>query len=179
MEYKNRMEDTRAAQLQEIRAHCQKPGSAVLFDEPGALLLDVFSAKTVPLDVSSLRTVESRLNTQTKATYLLLIYDDGRQRALSDVGIAFAPSLTNTGPLPDLPEVVCFRDYQTLLDRLKHELYGHADTPPTRGTVQLLMMCIAIIDGARNAGFEVGREEQELETHLRELEKRAPPLMPS
>jgi hypothetical protein len=36
-------------------------------------------------------------------------------------------------------------------------------------------LCIAILDGARAAGFEVGREEAELEALLRELEKRAPP----
>jgi hypothetical protein len=62
------------------------------------------------------------------------------------------------------------------LQRLKHELYGHPDEPPTKGAARLVMMCLAILDGARAAGFEVGREEQELEVHLRELEQRqAPP----
>jgi hypothetical protein len=33
-------------------------------------------------------------------------------------------------------------------------------------------MCIAILDGARDQGFDVEREEKEVELHLSELEKR-------
>jgi hypothetical protein len=58
--------------------------------------------------------------------------------------------------------------------RIEHELYEHLDRPPTRETLRILMMCIAILDGARAVGFEVGREEKRLEQHLAELEKRAP-----
>jgi hypothetical protein len=162
-------ETSRAAQLAKLRAHCAKAPPAVLFDEPGALLMDVSSGKTLPLDLAALEKVEDRINAETKNPY-----GDGRQLALSEVGIAFPPDLTNTGPLPELPEVVCFRDYATLMARLKHDLYGHQDREPTRETVKLLMMCIAIVDGARAQRFEIGREEKELEWHLKELEKRAP-----
>ena len=42
-------------------------------------------------------------------------------------------------------------------------------------SLALLLMCIAILDGARAAGFDIGSDEREIEVHLAELEKRAPP----
>jgi hypothetical protein len=168
-------ETTRAARVALIRDHCQKPLHAVLFDEPGGTLFDVTAAKTLPLRASELQAVEPRTDRQTGAPYLLLVYEDGRQLALTQAGIGFEPSFVNTGPLEDLPPVTCWRDYQGLLDRLKHDLYGHPDQAPTRATVVLMMMCLAIIDGGRAAGFDVSREEREAEKHLQELEKRAAP----
>jgi len=164
-----------SAKLAAVRAYCQAHPQSVLYDEPGEALFDTFGVKTLALRGSDLQSVESLTDQQTKAPYLRLVLADGRQLGLTEAGIAFPPDFSNSGPLQDLPDAVCFRDYRGLLDRLKHDLYGHADTPPTRGTVKLLMMCIAIVDGARRAGFDVGREERELETHLVELEKRAPP----
>lgn len=168
-------EATRAAKVALIRDYCQRPPHAVLFDEPGGTLFDVAGAKTLPLRAGDLRTVEARADKDTGLPYLLLLYEDGRQLVLTQAGIGFPPHFANTGPLQDLPAVTCWRDYQGLLDRLKHDLYGHADQAPTRATVVLLMMCIAIIDGGRAAGFDVSREERETEKHLQELEKRAPP----
>jgi hypothetical protein len=166
--------EARSDQLAKIRSYCEKPPRAVLFDEPAGALYDVFSGKTLPLAAPDLASAEEAQDRQTHAPYLRLAYGDGRQLALTQAGIAFAPRFENTGPLQDLPEAVCFRDYQSLLDRLKHELYGHPDVPPTKGVLDLLLMCIAILDGGRAQGFEVGREERELEVHLKELEKRAP-----
>jgi hypothetical protein len=168
-------EAARASQLQAIRDFCAK-NPAVLFDEPGETLLDVFSSKTLPLALTSLVAVQQRTKKGSGEPYLILAYDDGRELALADVGVAFVPDTRNTGPLEDLPDVACFRDYATLRDRLAHELFGHPDREPTRGTVLLLMGCIGIIDGARRQGFEVGREEKELQSLLEELEKRAPRL---
>ncbi len=167
-------EPSRASQLIAIRSYCAKQPGSVLFDEPGESLMDVFSGKTLPLDLKDLVSVEQRTKAVTGEAYLVLSYVDGRQIALADVGIAFVPDTGSTGELPDLPQVVCFRDYATLLGRLKHELFDHADREPTRETVALLMSCLAIVDGARRAGFPVSREEKELAAHLAELEKRAP-----
>ncbi len=166
---------SRAGQLTAIRSFCAKLPGSVLFDELGKSLIDAFSGKAIPLDVKDLVSVEQRAKAGTPEPYLALTYGDGRQLALADVGIAFAPDTRNTGELPDLPPVVCFRDYATLLGRLKHELYGHVDREPARATVALVMSCLAILDGARRLGFDVGREEEELETHLAELEKRSAP----
>ncbi len=136
--------------------------------------MDVYSAKSLPLDVQGLTAVEERTNQETGQPYLVLQYEDGRQLALAGAGIAFAPDTRNTGSVPDLPDVVCLRDYFTLRERLKHELYDHPDREPNRETLHLLLTCIAILDGARAQGLEVGREEKELELDLAELEKRAP-----
>lgn len=169
------MEDTsRAARLALISGFCARHPNAVLFDEARKALLDVYSSKTLPLEIERLLSVEERTNQQTGRPYLVLQREDGSQFALAEVGIAFAPDTRNTGPVADLPDVVCLRDYLTILDRLKHELYGHPDREPDRGTLQLMLMCIATLDGARAQGLDVAREERELEHHLAELEKRAP-----
>jgi len=161
-----------ATQVGLIRQFCATLVGTVLFDEPGSMLLDVYSTKMLSLDLPDLERVDERRNRQTHKPYLLLIYGNQRQIALADVGIAFAPQFRNTGPLPDLPEVVCFRDFRNLLDRFKHGFYGHAENDPGGDLVQLLMMCIAILDGARDQGFDVEREEKEVELHLSGLEKR-------
>ncbi|HEY8212020.1 MAG TPA: hypothetical protein VIG99_31275 [Myxococcaceae bacterium] len=170
--------DSASAKLAAVRAYCQANLRAVLFDEPGEALFDVAGVKTLTLRAGDLQSVESLEDRDTHAPYLRLTLEDGRELALTQAGIAFAPDFGNTGPLEDLPAAVCFRDYLGLLDRLKHDLYGHQDVAPTRATLKLVMMCIAVVDGARKAGFEVGRDERELEKHLTELEKRAPPPAP-
>ncbi|MHB8877043.1 MAG: hypothetical protein ACYC8T_25385 [Myxococcaceae bacterium] len=168
-------EGSRSAIIARVRAFCARPGSAVLFDETGPSLLDVPSGKVLPLPLSSLRGVEEKQDAQTGKLYLRLEFGDGRQLALTAAGVAFAALFANTGPLPELPPAVCWSDFSSLLGKLKHELYGHPDREPTRDTAKLLLCCIAVLDGARAAGFEVGPEEQDLEANLRELEKRAPP----
>jgi hypothetical protein len=165
-------ESGRAQQLAAIRSFCSRSGGAVLFDEPGQKLLDVYAGKPLPLAVDQLVGVEQKRRRSTGEPYLVLRYEDGRELALADVGIAFVPDVRNTGKLEPLPDVVCFRDYATLRDRLKHELFGHPDLKPTQQTVGLVMACIAILDGARAQGFDVGPEEKDLEPYLAELEKR-------
>lgn len=165
----------RAALLAKVREHCARQPAAVLFDEPTHALFDVASGKALALDAAELRCVDEQKDALTGRPYLRLAFGDGRELALTFAGVAFAPRFGNTGPLPELPAAVCFADYAKLLGQLRHELYGHPDREPTRDTAKLLLVCIAILDGARAAGFEVGREETELEEHLRELEKRAPP----
>jgi len=163
------------AQVQEVaklRAYAAAHPGAVLFDEAGDALLDVFAAKAIPARAAELRAVEERRAAGDARPYLLLVYGDGRQLALTDAGVGFAPDPRNTGPLPELPPVVCLRDLRTIADRVRHELYGHPDRPPTRDAVKLVMMCIAILDGARAHGFDVGREEGEVEALLSELERR-------
>ncbi len=166
--------DSRAEQLSALRDFCSRNARSVLFDEPGGALMDTAAGKTVALDLPNLQTVQAKADRQTQQPYLLLVYGTGRQLALTQAGIGFPPDFRNTGPLRELPEVVCLRDHATFLERLKHELYGHPEQA-SKGTVRLLLMCIAIIDGARAVGFDVAREERELEHHLAELEKRAPP----
>jgi hypothetical protein len=165
---------SRAEQLALLRAHCARPPQTVLYDEPGDSLFDVFSAKSLPLRSAELSGVSERHDAQTGAAYLALTYGDGHELALTAAGVAFAPDYRNSGELPGLPAAVCFRDFRGLLDRVKHELYGHPDVPPSRETLLTLMRCIAILDGANTVGFDISKEAPELETHLVELERRAP-----
>jgi hypothetical protein len=165
----------RAGLLAQVRAHCARQPAAVLFDEPTQALFDVPSGKALALPAAELQSVATQQDALNASPYLRLALGDGRELALTRAGIAFAPRFGNTGPLPELPAAVCFADYAKLQGQLRHELYGHPDREPTRDTAKLLLLCIAILDGARAAGFEVGREEAQLEALLRELEKRAPP----
>jgi len=79
----------------------------------------------------------------------------------------------NSGPVENLPPVVCLRDYLTLKQRVDHHLYDHPDQPPPRECLDLVMICIATLDGARAVGFDVGDLEGELEKSLAEIERRA------
>ena len=88
-------------------------------------------------------------------------------------GIAFAPSTENTGPLRDLPPVVALKDFFTLKARVDHYLYDHPDEPLPKEVLDLVMICIATLDGARSVGFEVGDLEGALEKSLKEIEGRA------
>ena len=154
-----------------IEAFSARPGTSVLFDRESATLLDVYSSKTVSIDPPQLVRVEERVDAQTGQPYLRLDRASG-QLAITASGIAFTPDFRNSGPLPELPDAVCFRDFRSLLERFKHQVYAHPERPAGRDAAQLLMMCIAILDGARAQGFDVGTEEKELEWHLSELEKR-------
>ena len=152
-----------------LQRYCARPPRSVLYDAEGGQLMDTASGKT--LLVSDVQTIEERLDPRTAAPLLGLLLKDGRAFALADVGIAFAPVFTHTGPLEELPPAVCWTDFRTQCAQLKLELYGGE---PGVGTVRVLMGCLAILDGARAVGFDVAAEDRELEWHLKELERRAP-----
>src|SRR5258707_1097138 len=97
---------SRAAQLSMIRSFCAATGTSILFDEQNAALMDVYSAKTLPLDPQNLVHVEEQVDKETGQPYLRLLYGNSRQLALAGVGIAFAPDFRNTGPLSELPQAV-------------------------------------------------------------------------
>jgi hypothetical protein len=146
---------------------------AVLYDEENFTLMDVGSGKTIRLPWQDLKAFEEKIHPETNDNYLVLLFDNGNQIALVDPGgIAFAPSTENTGPLADLPPVVCLKDFFTLKGRLDHYLYDHADEPPPKAALDLVTICIATLDGARAVGFDVGDLEGELEKSLKEIERR-------
>src|SRR5438270_41892 len=82
---------TASAKLAAVRAYCQTHQRSVLFDEPGEALFDVFGVKTLALRAADLQSVESLADRDTRAPYLRLVLGDGRELALTDAGIAFAP----------------------------------------------------------------------------------------
>lgn len=162
----------RAAQRALLERFAREHPASVLLDAAGPALLDVFSGKSLPLDWGRLEGVAEASNRDTGAPYLALLRDDGRQVILADVGIAFEPVAAATGPLPGLPPVVCFRDFAATAGRIEHLLVDHPEEPVTRDHLDLFLFLVALVDGARAAGFDVSVEERRLERILGEIEAR-------
>jgi len=146
--------------------------AAVLYDAERELLLDLFSGKSLPADWPRVASVHERKNAESGRPYLVLVREDGHQLVVAEVGLAFAPSTGATGPIPELPAVVCFRDLAGAEERLTHFLLEHPDEDPGPSHLALFLFCLAVVDGARAAGFDVSAEERRLERILGELEAR-------
>jgi hypothetical protein len=156
-----------------LRSWVEKHRHAVLYDEEKSVLLDVASGKSTGLPWRDVKAFEEKIHPETNDSYLVLLFENGNQLALVDPGgVAFAPSVTNTGSIRDLPPVVCLRDFYTLKQRIDHYLFEHQDEPPPRECLDLVMICIATLDGARAVEFDVGDLEKELEKSLKEIERR-------
>ena len=167
------MSDSIDQAKEKVRQWVERRRHVVLYDEEGSTLLDVASGKSVHLPWREVKSFEEKVHPETKEAYLVLLFEDGRQIALVDPGgVAFEPATINTGPLDHLPPVVCLRDFLTLKQRIDHYLYEHREDAPPKECLDLIMICIATLDGARAAGFDVDDLEGELEKSLRELEGR-------
>jgi hypothetical protein len=147
----------------------------VLFDPKEHVVHDVFAGKSLKLDLGAVTAIEERLNPQQGGSYLALTFETGLGLVLGAPGLVFAPDATNTGPLASLPQAVCLRDFAAVSGRLRHILLDHPDEAPTREELDMTLFCIAVLDGARRIGLEVGREEQALEELLATLEQRGMP----
>jgi hypothetical protein len=156
-----------------IRSWADAHKHAALYDDESATLLDVASGKSLHLPWRVVTAFEEKIHPQTEDSYLVVLFENGRQLALVDPGgVAFAPSMVNSGPVQNLPPVVCLRDFLMLKQRVDHYLFDHPDDPPPRECLDLVMTCIATLDGARAVGFDVGDLEGELEKSLHEIERR-------
>jgi hypothetical protein len=164
---------TPAETKERVLAFTRKPMAPVVAiedgDGRGARLLEPGSGKELRLRWEELSQVEERSSPLRPAPYLLLVFNDGRQLALADVGFAFAPSTNNTGPLPDLPAVFCFRDFRHLSRGVEALLAEEGREKEALGGI---LLSIALLDGARAAGLDVSREEPRLDQLLRALEQR-------
>lgn len=165
----------RSEQVARIAAFVRRHPRALVFDEAAETLLDVFSGKTVPLDLARLVEARYEANRETGGTYLVLRRDDGLELALAEPGIAFAPDPVNTGPLPNPAAAVCLRDFHQAVRRLRHHLFDHPDAPVSQDTLAQVQFAIAVLDGARRIGMDVGAEERELDRLLSEVERRGKP----
>ncbi len=161
------------AAKQTVQAWIEKHRQVVLYDDESSSLLDVVSGKSVPIAWRDVKAIEEKIHPETNDVYLVLLFENHRQIALVDPGgVAFAPSTENSGAIQGLPPVMCLRDFFTLKQRVDHYLYDHPDEPPPRECLDLVMTCIATLDGARAVGFDVSELEGELEKSLNELERR-------
>ncbi len=152
---------------------CRRPLGAVAAveddDGRGARLVEPGSGKELRVRWGDLSQAEEMSSALRPSPYLVLLWNDGRQLALADVGFAFAPSTANTGPLPDLPKTLCFKDFRHLSQGIETLLAGEGRENEALGGI---LLCIALLDGARAAGLEVSREERRLDALLRALERR-------
>jgi hypothetical protein len=162
----------RAAQRALVERYVRERPGALLLDASGPSILDVFSGKALALDFARLASVEERKDGATGRPYLALLRDDGTELALSDAGIAFAPVTAGTGPLAGLPAAVCLRDLAGAEAQLTHFLRDHPGEPPQRAHIELFLLCLSIVDGARAAGLDVSADERRLDRVLGELEAR-------
>jgi hypothetical protein len=145
---------------------------AVLYNDQDSTLLDVASGKILRLPWRDLKDFEEKIHPESGDHYYVLRFEDDAQIALVDPGgVAFAPSMANSGPVA-APAVVCLSDFFTLKGRVDHYLGDHPGEPPPRECLDVVMICIAILDGARAVGFAVGDLEEQLEKSLYELEKK-------
>ena len=138
-------------------------------DDKGTQLLEAGSGKSLRIRWDEVAEAVLRKNPERAAPYLVLVFHDGRQVALADVGFAFAPSIASTGPLPDLPPTFCFRDFRHLQQGIEALL---SEEGREREAVAAVLLAIALLDGAKVVGFEVGREERALSGLLKRLEER-------
>lgn len=162
----------RAAQRALVERFVAARPHALGYDAEAGLLLDVAAQKTLRLDWTRVAWLEERTDADRDRPYLALALGDGVSLALADQGLAFAPLTDSTGPLPGLPRAVCLRDLQAAEGRLTHFLLDHPDDPPQRSHLEALFFCLAVVDGARAVGFDVGPEERRLERILNEIEAR-------
>ena len=137
-------------------------------DGRGARLLEPASGKELRIRWGELSQAEERTSALRTSPYLLLVFADGRQVALADVGFAFAPSTASTGPLPDLPQTLCFRDFRHLSQGIEALL---AEEGREKEALGAILLCIALLDGARSVGLDVSREERRLDALLKQLEQ--------
>jgi hypothetical protein len=160
---------------QRIQHWCRQHPGTVLFDGASATLHDIFSGKSLALDLGAVSSIEERLNQVLGGSYLVLNLEGAPPLVLSDAGLAFAADTRNTGPLDSLPPAVCLRDFENVTAKLRHVLIDHPDQAVTREEVSMVQFCVALLDGARCIGLEIGREERSLEELLALLEERGMP----
>lgn len=146
-----------------------------IFDDPRSscaplTLVERRSGKRITFSVEAVLEAEEAADSKTGARYLRVLLDDGRGFGLAGVGIVFAPSFLATGPLPDCPSSACFFDYEKLFRHLEH-LVNDPHEGAEREALQVLMVLLAFVEGARLIGIDVADEERELEGVLEKLER--------
>jgi hypothetical protein len=155
-----------------VRRWCDANKHVVMYD--GDLLLDVYSGKSLKLP--RIQEAAEKTAGDTGEKYVVVVFEDGRQIALAPSGIAWPPDQRNLPQPMALPPVVCWRDFANVSGQVKHVIDAHRDTPPTKEVLDMLLYCIALLDGARAAGFDTGADEQRIEGYLDEIEKLGGPV---
>lgn len=136
----------------------------------GVRLVEVASGKPLRLVAEAIESIETRKNWNSGAEYLALQFLEHPPLALADAGFVFALDVTNTGPLEGAPPTMSFRDYRKLFAHLQHRI-AEPQTPQTRReALDISLVLIASLDGARAVGLPTQAEEGELDQCIRRLE---------
>ncbi|KAB2839903.1 hypothetical protein F9K50_06735, partial [bacterium] len=132
------------------------------------VVLEAYSGKTLTLRGTSVQAVEERANNvQAGETYVIVLFASGRQVVFSAQGFAFPPDFSSTGPLTLPNQVYCMQDYHHLVNRLRHVA---AEAERGREALEIIMVLIALLDGAKAVGLDVDAETQAVESILATLE---------
>ena len=131
-------------------------------------VLELGSGKQLPLTPAAVEAMEVRVDSDTGASYLVLMLESGAQLVLSQQGFAFSPDFQNTGPMELPVAVFCLADFHQLYAKLNHLVDDHPEEP--RQALDLVMLLIALLDGARNVGLDVESETRRVEKILEALE---------
>ena len=132
-------------------------------------LREIVTGKTRSLQPGEIQHLEFKQNSlKPQEEYLLLLLERGRQLVLAPQGFVFAPDFSNTGPLSLPSQVYCLQDYHQLYSQLSHVA---AEPDRRRDALDLVMVLIAILDGARAVGLEVDEETRKVDQILEALEK--------
>ena len=132
-------------------------------------VIENFSKKSLTFAYPEVVRVEEARSPQTQTRYLRVALADGRAFALAGLGIVFAPSFASTGPLAECPPTASFRDFEKLFGHLSHVIDEHHEGHEAE-SLQVLLVLLAFLDGARAIGIDVGEEERRLEPILEKLE---------
>ena len=143
-------------------------------DAAEVTLVEVATGKSLQFRWAELAAVEQARDENRGGSYLRIRLSDGRNFAIAGIGFVFEPCFVNSGPVPDCPPVASFADFEKLLAHLDHTITDEKDNFD-KEALQLIMVLIAFVDGARLIGLDVGAEEKRLETQLKRMEQRGLP----
>jgi hypothetical protein len=149
----------------------QRPGLFGLQDLPdGVLLTELATGKSLRLAAEAVVGVEVQRDRLRDDDYLLLTLAERPSLALAAAGFVFALDPRHTGKLPSAPPAMSFTDYHRLVRHLLHLLDTQDDPEHRREALDITLVLIASLDGARAVGLAVDGEEAALEAAIRRLE---------
>ena len=162
----------RAIAIETLQRFCRTHLTGVLFDAEAGRLLDVPTSMQVAFDAGRITSMDEAIDPLSGTMYLRLTLDDGAQVAVAAPGLVFSPSMKNSGPLDGVPNAVCLADARRLRAQVEHILDDHPETRIDATVLDMVRFAIAILDGARAVGFDVGMDEAALDVLLTRIEKR-------
>ena len=156
--------------LNDIKTWLGKNQGIFAFEEENAelVLMEIASTKFLNLKEDSIAALEEKKNNELIGqTYMVILFEQGTQLVLSQQGFAFAPDFSNTGPIPLPSQVFCLQDVYHFLNNLQVIV---EDENRRKEALEITMLLIALLDGARQVGLDMGKEEQQVDTMLKKIE---------